>query len=107
MVPQYIGRLICSLHWLYHLAELPHKSFKGRNMRRGRELNQCFNLLGPIYTWRTFTGIKLNNNWTQYSRPGIFRSATKALSRNYTKRKDFRWCLYNLFAFTLVAEQNE
>jgi len=28
--------------------------------------------LGPVYTWRTFTGVKLNNNWTQNSRPAIF-----------------------------------
>jgi len=27
--------------------------------------------LGPIYTWCTFTGVKLNNNWTQYFRPTI------------------------------------
>jgi len=27
---------------------------------------------GPIYTWRTLTGVKLNNNWTKYSRPAIF-----------------------------------
>jgi len=29
-------------------------------------------LKGPIYTWRTFIGIKLNNNWTQYFRPANF-----------------------------------
>jgi len=28
--------------------------------------------LGPIYTWRTFTGVKLNNNGTKLSRPAIF-----------------------------------
>jgi len=28
--------------------------------------------LGPVYTWRTFTGVKLNNKWTQYFRPAIF-----------------------------------
>jgi len=27
---------------------------------------------GPVYTWRTLTGIKLNNNWTQNSKPAIF-----------------------------------
>jgi len=20
--------------------------------------------LGPVYTWRTLTGVKINNNWT-------------------------------------------
>jgi len=29
-------------------------------------------VLGSVYTWRTLTGVKLNNNWTQYSRPEIF-----------------------------------
>jgi len=29
-------------------------------------------VLGPVYTWRTLIGVKLNNNWTQYSRPPIF-----------------------------------
>jgi len=28
--------------------------------------------LGPIYTWRTLTGVKLSNNRTQYSSPEIF-----------------------------------
>jgi len=28
--------------------------------------------LGPVYTWRTLTGVKLNNNWTQYSSPAVF-----------------------------------
>jgi len=28
--------------------------------------------LGPVYTWRTLTGVKLNNNWTQYSSSEIF-----------------------------------
>jgi len=28
--------------------------------------------LGPVYTWRTLTGVKLNNNWTQYSSPEFF-----------------------------------
>jgi len=31
----------------------------------------CFmlggSLSGPVYTWRTLTGVKLNNNWPQYS----------------------------------------
>jgi len=27
---------------------------------------------GPAHTWRTLTGVKLNNNWTQYSRLEIF-----------------------------------
>jgi len=27
---------------------------------------------GSVYTWRTLTGVKLKNNWTQYSRPAIF-----------------------------------
>jgi len=31
-----------------------------------------FTLKDPVYTWRTLTGVKLNNNRTQYSRPGIF-----------------------------------
>jgi len=26
---------------------------------------------GPIYTWRTLTGVNLNNNWIQYSSPEI------------------------------------
>jgi len=30
------------------------------------------NVLRPVYTWRTLTGEKLNNNWTQYSRSAIF-----------------------------------
>jgi len=30
------------------------------------------NSLGPVYTWRTLTGVKLNNNWTQYAWPAIF-----------------------------------
>jgi len=29
-------------------------------------------LLGPVYAWRTLTGVELNNNWTQYFRPTIF-----------------------------------
>jgi len=29
-------------------------------------------ILGSVYTWRTFTALKLNNNWTQYSRSAIF-----------------------------------
>jgi len=28
--------------------------------------------LGPIYTWRTLTDVKLNQNRTQYSSPEIF-----------------------------------
>jgi len=28
--------------------------------------------LGPVYTWRTLTGIKLNNNRIQYSSSEIF-----------------------------------
>jgi len=28
--------------------------------------------LRPIYTWRTLIGVKLNNNWTQYSSPENF-----------------------------------
>jgi len=24
-------------------------------------------VLGPVYTWRTLTGVNLINNWTQYS----------------------------------------
>jgi len=24
-----------------------------------------FSPIGPVYTWRTLTGVKLNNNWTQ------------------------------------------
>jgi len=36
-------------------------------------LNRVFKAaIGPIYTWRTLTGIKLNNNRAQYSRPAIF-----------------------------------
>jgi len=27
---------------------------------------------GPVYTCCTLTGVKLNNNWFQYSRPEIF-----------------------------------
>jgi len=27
---------------------------------------------GPIYTWRTLTGVNLNNNWAQYSSPEFF-----------------------------------
>jgi len=29
-------------------------------------------LLGPVYTWRTLTGVKLNTNCTQYSCPESF-----------------------------------
>jgi len=51
--------------------------------------------LGSVYTWRTLTGVKLNNNRTQYSRTAIFFGIiTKALRRNYTKRKVFRFCLF-------------
>jgi len=50
--------------------------------------------IGPVYTWRTLTGVKLNNNRTQYSRPEIFWHVTKALSRKYTKREVFRLCLF-------------
>jgi len=28
--------------------------------------------IGPVYTWCTLTGVKLNNNITQYSRAAIF-----------------------------------
>jgi len=48
-----------------------------------------------VYTWRyTLTGLKLNNNLTQYSRLTIFGSVTKTLSRNYTKRKVFPKCTF-------------
>jgi len=46
--------------------------------------------LGLVYTWRSLTGVKLNNNRTQYTRTSIFDSATKTLSLNYTKCKVFR-----------------
>jgi len=43
----------------------------------------------------TLTGVKLNNNRTQYSiGQQFFGSVTKALSRNYIKRKVFRLCLF-------------
>jgi len=50
--------------------------------------------LGPVYTWRTLTGVKLNNNRTQYSSPEFFGSVTKSLILNYTKRKVFKLCLF-------------
>jgi len=53
-----------------------------------------FYIEGSVYTWHTLTGVKLNNNRTQYSRPPIFGSITKTLNRNYTKRKVFRLYLF-------------
>jgi len=29
-------------------------------------------IVSPVYTWRTLTGVKLNNNRTQYFWPAIF-----------------------------------
>jgi len=47
-------------------------------------------------TWRTLNGVKFNNNWGL----AIFGSVTMALSRNYTKRKVFRLCLFSeIFRF--------
>jgi len=39
-----------------------------------------------VYTWRTLTGVKLNNHWTQYSRPAIFWKCNQC--RVYTCRFD-------------------
>jgi len=36
-----------------------------------RSINKGY-VLRPVYTWRTVTGVKLNNNWTQYSSPEFF-----------------------------------
>jgi len=33
--------------------------------------------LGQVYTWQRLTGVKLNNNWTQYSKPAIFWQCNK------------------------------
>jgi len=33
---------------------------------------QKIDFLGPVYTWRLLTGVKFNNNWTQYYSPEIF-----------------------------------
>jgi len=33
--------------------------------------------LGPDYTWCTLTGVKLNNNRTQYSSPDIYRQCNQ------------------------------
>jgi len=56
--------------------------------------------LDPIYTWRTLSGVELNNNWTQQ----FFGSVTVALSLNYTRGKSFRICLFMryLLRFKLV-----
>jgi len=65
-------------------------------------------LSGPVYTSRTLTGVKLNNNWThQYSSPEIFGNATKALSRNYTKHKfsDYVYFVRNYDLLILLSVQ--
>jgi len=41
-------------------------------MSPSRRLGYFNNQLSPVYTWRTLTGVKLNNNQTQYSGPEIF-----------------------------------
>jgi len=35
------------------------------------------NTFRPVYTWRTLTGVNLNNNRTQYSKPAIFWQRNK------------------------------
>jgi len=47
-------------------------------------------LLDPIYTWYTFTGVKLNKTLTQYSRLVIFSNVTKAISLNYSRALSFQ-----------------
>jgi len=49
--------------------------------------------IGPIYTWRKFTGVKLNNNRPQYCRTAIFRLCNRGLEPDHTRRKVFRLCL--------------
>jgi len=53
------------------------------------DFNSPFNIPKALsaYYIRTFTGVKLNKNRTQYSRLAIFGSLSKALS--YTRRKVF------------------
>jgi len=55
-------------------------NFSHKNRTRQKPL-----ALGPIYTWRTLTGVKLKNNLTQYLVQKFFGSVTKALIRSYTK----------------------
>jgi len=69
-----------------------------------------FKVLGPVYISRTLTGIKLNNNRTQYSIvQKFFGSMSKTLVRNYTKRKVFRLCLIlwelTIYSFCSVPAQ--
>jgi len=61
----------------------------------------------PVYTWSTFTSLKLNIKRTHYSMPAIFSSVTIFLSLNYNlsvKFSDYVYFLrfYDLFSFTLV-----
>jgi len=51
-------------------------------------------LLGPVYTWRTLTGVKLNKTEPSTLGQQFFGSVTKTLSQNYTMRKVFRLCLF-------------
>jgi len=51
------------------ILELLLNNSKMIRIKFRRSVNQ---LLGLVHTWRTLTGVKLNNNWTQYSRPAIF-----------------------------------
>jgi len=40
------------------------------NLQSKKLFEKC--VLGPISTWRTFTGVKLNNNCNQCFRPAVF-----------------------------------
>jgi len=40
---------------------------------------------GPVYPWLTLTGVKLNNNWTQYSSPAIFWQCNKGTEPEMNK----------------------
>jgi len=49
---------------------------------------------GPIYSWHTLTGEKLNKTELSTLGQKFFCSVIKAQSRNYTKHKVFRLCLF-------------
>jgi len=69
---------------------------------RKNKLHEDFVCKGPVYTWRTLTGVKLSTLVQKN-----FSSVTKTLSGNYTKRKVFKLCIlivinYDLFILLSV-----
>jgi len=68
--------------------------------------------LGPVYTWRTLTGVKLNNNFTQYSSPEMFWQCNQGTEPELHKRKIFRLRLFceklrfNHFAQRTIVKSN-